>query len=542
MDSVGDSSSRIHDFLVVGSGPSGAQAAQTLVDAGQQVLMLDVGVLPPDEPDTGSSRFEDIRRESPGQSSLWLGEQFEGIHFGGIGTGSQLTPTRKYICQRVQELTPLVSQSFAAMESLAKGGLGGAWGLGCCTFSEAELVSAGLAVDEMLQAYQVVADRIGISYSENDIWPYTMSCIRTDQSAIEIDANSRSILQRYSKARVRFNQDGFFAGVPALALLTRDKGDRQANRYNDLDFYSNLGRSAYRPADTINSLMKNSRFGYQRDSLVLSFREVEGAVALCFQNTQTQKAETIHCRRLILAGNVLGTARIVLRSGENRQRRLPLLCNPYAYVPCLQWSRLGKTDPGPKTSSVQLSIFHDDDRTNRDVAMASLYSYGSLMLFRIIQQAPINVRDARLLMQYLAPAITIAGIHHPDRPSPQKYLELVRDPDSVSGDHLKANFELDKTELLKVTGRDAKFLRCLRHLGCQPIKKINPGFGASLHYAGSLPYSKAEQPDRLHPTGRLHRHSRVFVADGSGFCYLPAKGITYSLMANAHRTAVNAIK
>ncbi len=35
--------SEIHEYIVVGSGPSGAMAAKTLVDAGKSVKLLDVG-------------------------------------------------------------------------------------------------------------------------------------------------------------------------------------------------------------------------------------------------------------------------------------------------------------------------------------------------------------------------------------------------------------------------------------------------------------------------------------------------------------------
>ena len=35
--------SKIHEYIVVGSGPSGAMAAKTLVDEGKSVTMLDVG-------------------------------------------------------------------------------------------------------------------------------------------------------------------------------------------------------------------------------------------------------------------------------------------------------------------------------------------------------------------------------------------------------------------------------------------------------------------------------------------------------------------
>ncbi len=41
----------------------------------------------------------------------------------------------------------------------------------------------------------------------------------------------------------------------------------------------------------------------------------------------------------------------------------------------------------------------------------------------------------------------------------------------------------------------------------------------------------------LAPDGRLHGTANVWVADGSGFRFLPAKGVTLTLMANAHRVA-----
>ena len=58
-----------------------------------------------------------------------------------------------------------------------------------------------------------------------------------------------------------------------------------------------------------------------------------------------------------------------------------------------------------------------------------------------------------------------------------------------------------------------------------------------MHYAGTLPFSDDPQPFTLGTGGRLAGTRRVFVADGSGFRYLPANGLTLTLMANAHRIA-----
>jgi hypothetical protein len=78
-------------------------------------------------------------------------------------------------------------------------------------------------------------------------------------------------------------------------------------------------------------------------------------------------------------------------------------------------------------------------------------------------------------------------------------------------------------------------------LGCQPLRTIYTPQGGSIHYAGTLPFDDTGKPFTLNPSGRLSGTRRVYVGDGSGFRYLPAKGLTMTLMANAHIVAQNAL-
>jgi choline dehydrogenase-like flavoprotein len=61
--------------------------------------------------------------------------------------------------------------------------------------------------------------------------------------------------------------------------------------------------------------------------------------------------------------------------------------------------------------------------------------------------------------------------------------------------------------------------------------------GFSSHYAGTIPYSNEERAFALAPDGRLYGTRSVYVADGSGFRFLPALGLSWTIMANAHRIA-----
>ena len=89
------------DVIVVGSGASAVHSVYSIVNAGYRVTMLDVGF-----EDTGyealipSASFADIRRTDSMQHRYFLGDKFEGIPLGKVGTGPQITPPRQYVIRR----------------------------------------------------------------------------------------------------------------------------------------------------------------------------------------------------------------------------------------------------------------------------------------------------------------------------------------------------------------------------------------------------------------------------------------------------------
>jgi hypothetical protein len=293
---------------------------------------------------------------------------------------------------------------------------------------------------------------------------------------------------------------------------------------------------------TIDELKKAPNFLYQRGVLVTTLEEQEAYVTVSGIIIDTNEPITFKAKKLLLACNVLGTARIVLRSFKKFGHALPLLCNPYSYLTCLITQRLGKQAAAKQTSTSQLSLFHDRDNTNADIAMASLYSYSSLMLYRVLKEVPLNFKDGLSFMQYIIPATLIAGIHHPDAQSQSKYIQLKPHKDSRTGDILFTHYALGSPEKKAIEQREKLFGNMLFRLGCLPLKKITPAMGSSIHYAGTLPFSKREEMFTVQPNGRLAHTKNIFVADGAGFTFLPAKGITLTLMANAHNTALNVLQ
>jgi len=529
----------IFDYLVVGSGCTGAMAAQTLIEAGVKVTMLDAGIedrkykgLIPD------SDFVSIRENENNQHRYFIGDDFESISFDESKTGSQLTPPRKFILDQVDTFLKVSSENFFPMESLAYGGLGNAWGLGCCTFSSSEMQKTGMDFAKMKDAYKTIAARIGISGEEDDdISKYTHAGLFDMDEAMKIDSAAGTLYQKYLKNKQSINENGLYMGKPSVAVITKDRENRRKMSYRDLDFYSDMDKSAWRPWVTVDELEKKNNFQLIKGILVTDFEEKDGLVIVNCLNILSKEKISYSCKNLVLSPGVLGTARIVLRSLGSGNEKLPLICNPYCYVPCLQPVLAGKGMAKNISGLVQLSVFCDENGNNDDVAMASVYNYRSLMLFRIVKYAPLNFVDSRIFLQWLLPGITIMGIHHPEYPGEHKYIKLSKDNNSYTGDTLFANYSLNEEEQRKVDNREKKFFKMMRKLGNYPLKRINPGHGSSIHYAGALPFDDTGKPFTLNKNGLLSGTRNVYVADGSGLKYLPAKGLTLSLMANAHYVA-----
>lgn len=535
-------SSAFADFVVVGSGCAGAQAAQTLCEGGASVLMLDVGnqntqgfFEPP------HSTFSEIRRSDAKQSRYFLGKNFEGTVLEQDEALAALTPDRRYVTEGVAQYLPVSAKKFLAVESLALGGLGNVWGLGCHVFSAPELDELGMDAQKMQLAYSTICQRIGVSSPSSDIRSFMAGNVDHFQSELEVDENAKYVLKNYHRAKKKFESDGFFAGKPALALLTEKKETREPTQYRDMDFWDDLGQSAYRPRYTIEALKKHSHFTYQSHLLVLGFREHSDHVEVVGYNLLQGEQVSFKARNVILASSAFSTARIVLRSLGKETQKVPVVCNPFTFLGCLQPAFFGKVASARKTSLAQLAFFFDPDRQNFNAAMGAFFSTKSILLNNILKNSFFGFRDSLQILQAIQSAFVVVTLNHAEYPSSQKYVSLKPDSGTLTGDRLHVHYGRSEEEAQRMDRTEKKFKKHLRALGCFPFQTLRRPEGSSVHYAGTLPLKNGEEPLTTMPSGQLTGTKRVWIADGSAFRYLPAKGPTFSVMAWAHLVALNAL-
>ncbi len=518
------------DVIVVGSGASAAHAAFALVEAGRSVTMIDVGYedstyqsLVPDAP------FAEIRRTDRQQHRYFLGDDCEGVPLGQLGAGPQVTPPRQYVLRHADKLTPTISPDFAALESLALGGLGGAWGAVSFPYLDNELVKTGLDPQEMRTHYETVAKRIGISGDRDDLLPIR-GPLDALQPALDADHNAAAILGRYAPQRDRFQNAGLYLGRSLLAALSQPIGDRRAHALHDMDFWSNAGGSVYRPDLTVRELQTRRNFRYERGWLVETFSEdATGAVTIHARRAEGRETQTFTARRVVLAAGALGTTRIVLRSLRQYDVPVPLTCNSHTYAPCIHYRGLGKSYRDRCHSLAQLTMIYDPSGDREHLVQGQLYSYRSLLLFRLMKEAPLPYRENLRVMRALASSFVIWVIQHEDAPSADCTCALRRD------DTLAISYRPSAEVESRQRAHERVMMKFMRRLGCWPLKTVHPGHGSSVHYGSQLPFDRDDKPLTTEPGGRLRGTRQTYIGDGAAFAYLPAKGLTFTLMANANR-------
>jgi len=493
-----------HDAIVVGSGAAGTWAAWAL--RGTRTLVLDVGHRPPESHLEGN--LYDLRRARELHDET-VGPRYESLH---NLENPELSPKVKsplmrHVIDRPEGAHLVRSETFQALVSYAEGGLANAWGAQVYRFMREDLAGFPITEDELAPHYDTLTREIGISGVEDDLRRFHGPATGL-LPPLELTALGRRVLEKYGEP---FRREGVFIGRPRLAVRNPT--------YENLEFFKPRIPAVYTPAFTLGSMVKRGEIEYAPGHLVDGFRETDDGVEV------RSGSGTFRAKRLILALGALNTARLVLDSEGDRESRLPILENPCSFAPLVMPSRIGM--PIERRSFyAQLNLFYSGPLWKEPV-VGMIYGVEGLLRSDLLFQFPLAARGCLAAARWVLPAMAVLQVFYPDDPDPAQTLRLDGRGDLVIDFAPRAPGIVER-HLLNVLRRSG--LRgSTRH-----IRQGRPG--ASVHYAGSLPMR--EKPLKRYETDRnglLFGKRRVHVADAATFPRLPAKNLTFTIMANALR-------
>jgi choline dehydrogenase-like flavoprotein len=502
------------DAIVVGSGPGATFAAKGL--EGKRVLVLDVGFDAP--PPSLQRNVYELRRESGDLFPELIGEESQSLHnLHQRPISLKLkAPGVNYIVKGWPELTPIVSQTFEGVLSLSKGGLANGWGAGVYRFTDQDLRGFPICAADLRPFYDEITSQIGVSGANDDLAPYfgnddgLLPPMRMSEFFEELYAG-------YRRERGAFEQERVFVGRPRLAVT-------QAYRYNNLEFFQSRDPAIYTPAYTIDELRSSGAITYLDGRLVLRYEEQNDRILVYARNLHDDKEETYCARKLCLGAGAINTARIVLASARDFTSRLPLLDNPMACIPFFSPRRIGAALPIHDSSLGQLNLVVEEQN---ETLQATLYGTTGPLRSDILFTLPLSFRANLALVKYAAPAMGLMMLFYPGPERGDNYLRL-----RESGE-----LEIEFAETPSNPAVEQRLMRLLRRLGYWTHRALiqRPGMGQGLHFAATLPMRDQPRQYQTDAQGRLFGTSRVHILDGACMSRLPAKNLTFTIMANALR-------
>ena len=530
---------------VVGSGPSGVHFAEALVDQGHRVRLFDVGVQGPEpvHPDVSLEQLKDTLNDPV---SYFLGNELQALIQPDYGAEYYGLPPSKDYVFRAPEQQPLRTQGFEPLLSWARGGLAQAWTGGSYPFNEEELAEFPFGFQEIAPFYDEVADRIGISGATDDLSRFIPVHAHMG-GPLDLDGHSIHLERRYKTKRERLKKRlRLHLGRSRIAVLSTDRVGRQACSYLGRCIWGCPKRSLYTPSMTLEALRGRTGFEYLPDRLVRRFRfDQDGWVrSIVWTSPEGGPEYEESVEVLALAAGTLSSARIFLeswREGRGEDIRLAgLMDNRQVMVPFLSPGRIGKPFEPDSYQYNLLAMGLEGDHPEEYVHCL-VTTLTTALVHPIIQSLPLDLRTATWVFRNIRAALGIVNVNFHDRRRDDCYVGLASSGPS-SAPELQIQYRPRSDESQRVNEALVRLKKGLRALGAivpPGMSRYRP-MGASAHYAGTLPMTRSPGPLTTDLNCKSRDFGNLYLVDGSTFPFLPAKNLTFTLMANARRVARNA--
>lgn len=514
------------DAIIVGSGPAGVSAAFPLLDAGLKVLMIDASG--EDAPNPPAGEYLALRRTDRSQWDWQIGADYTGLRLGQAVSPKLRVPTLAATFAGFNELNRITTTAFASIGSLASGGLSNAWGAGVARFDAGELSSFPFPADALDAGYAAVARRIGISGRSDDALRDYFGLDDVADPPLALDPNCARILERYNRRQRSKPSDGVRIGRARLALLTRDRDDRQGCNFSGLCLWGCDRRAIYSARYDLEKLLRHPNFVHRTGFVVERLVPAGDGWEVRGTDRAGRTAQPAQAPRVLLAAGTIATTAITLRSLNLVDRPLRLSSNPTAAFVLILPERIGcRVEPGQNMAQLGIGI---DGVTTAGNVHCSLFPASFIPAREFVSRFPLGRAAALDLWRMLMPAAVVGNCFLPGTLSSPSLTLLPSGQIAIQGG---SNPALGTT-LQRLHRRLSRTFRALGAI-LPPGGYVEGLPGSDIHYAGTLPMTANGDIGTTRPTGEVVGLPHVHVVDAANLTSLPAKPHTLTMMANAHR-------
>jgi choline dehydrogenase-like flavoprotein len=538
-------------ILVIGSGATGVHFALSALRKNHAVTMLDVGIQRPSIP-LPEENFVGLKQRLDSPVRYFLGEGFEAAilpesnarleYYNLPAAKDYVFETPKHFRCTTYGITPLVS--------FATGGLAEAWTGGCYPLNDTELSAFPFGYEDIKPYYGEVARRIGIGGEEDDLAKFFPHHEHLS-APVSLDENSAILLARYERRRnALMAKHNICMGRSRQAVLAKARDGRDGCRYCGRCLWGCPNGALYTPALTLGDCASYANFTYRPGFFASHFHIGSGSLIdhLVAYPVQGGGHERFRADAYVLACGTISTSNLVLRSiykstGEII-RLTGLTENRQVLAPFFNLRMLGRSYNPDCYQYHQLAIGMVSEESGQYVH-GQITPLKTATVHPIIQSLPLNLRSAVGVFSDLRSGLGVLNLSYCDWRREENYLTLKQTSVHGAGKQwpeLSIHYAPPVNEQTPISSTLAKVRRFFFDLGAPILPgmtRMRP-MGSSVHYSGTLPMAREKRSWCVSESCQSYDIPNMFVVDGAAMPFLPAKNLTFTLMANAVRVAETA--
>ena len=542
-------SDSISKNIIIGSGPPAVGAAMVL----DHVHVVDAGG---SLESAAANRAASLGRKAP---SLWPKDDVEWLkstlqpNTNGVETKLSFGSNYPY---EIPKSGPAWDVRGGLKPSFAFGGLSTVWGASVLPYRQDEITKWPITLKELEPHYRAVLAETGLAGVQDDLEEIFPS-YHDAPSFLEASSQAEAVLGRWHKNRRKLTAAGFrwgksrllvegkHAGASAGRLsyhVSNDSAAENACVECGMCMYGCPYDLIYSSRQSIRKWHGEGKINYEAGVLVEGFKELADRVEVWGRNLGTGAEWRGETERLFLAGGVLSSTAIVMRSLGIENQPVEILDSQYFTVPLLSFRGTAGVRESRLHTLAQIFLEIMPAEISKQLIHLQIYTYND-MITRVLQHkaGPLAGLLDPVIRQMEGRLFFLQGFLHSDDSG-----RLRITMGATQGGQKK--FMVEPMVNPKVAAMVRKVLAKLAsHLGdlgfCPIISMASLGEpGRSFHSGGSMPMGGDIQKhsivtDRL---GRPNGLQRVHVIDASTFPSISATTITLTAMANARRIACEA--
>jgi choline dehydrogenase-like flavoprotein len=529
-------------IVIVGSGASAAHFALSVLKKGYEVVMLDVGRARPPAVNPDDT-LNGLKNNLNDPVSYFLGERFEAVvHPGSEGEYYAFPPNKSYVFSKPTAFK-FKAQGFEPLLSFAQGGLAETWTGGVYPLNDLELKHFPFDYSDIEPYFNEIAKRIGITGCKDDLarfYPVHENLMEP----LRLDEHSELLIKSYEKQKSYLNNNlRCYMGRARVATLNADYGDRKGCSYTGRCLWGCPSGAFYTPSLTLNECKSYSNFTYVPNMYVshLKFDSNNNVKSVVAESLIDEGTHEITADTFVLGAGTLSSSKIFMDSVLKKTGEVltlsGLMDNRQILIPFINLNMIGKKYD-PETYQYHQLAMGIEGEASGEYFHALITTLKTALVHPIIQNVALDLRTSLRIFRNVRAGLGIVNLNFADSRRNSSYLTLQKDEQSGRS-RLFISYTPIANEKAVMDGAVRTVTKSLRKLGCivpPGMKHIRP-MGASVHYAGTIPMSMSSKPLTTSPYCKSHDFKNLYFVDGTTFPALPAKNLTFSLMANAARVA-----